>query len=183
MIFSKYSANPKPMKKIYLIILIALSFNGLIFSQKVPEFKLTKDGVKPVIVEFDSSFIAPVIYIRVKEYIAINNRYPESVTRIDEENSLLKFSCYKKDAWKIRGDNVDHLYNMQYTFKVEIKDYKCRITFDTDEDRYQFWYNDDGTIMERFRESEATFENTINETLTSLYNHIIGTKEEPEDEW
>jgi hypothetical protein len=171
------------MKKIYFILFAVISFEGFVFSQAIPEFKLTKDGVKPVVANLDSAYNAYLIYTRVKEWIALNYKYPKSATRIDEENSVVKFSCYSKEAWKIRRDKVDHWYNMQYTLKVEMKDFKCRFTFETDEDRYQFWYNDDGTLMEEFKESEATFENTINEKLASVYNHIIGTEEEPEDDW
>lgn len=171
------------MKKIYLILFVILSFNGYIFSQTVPEFKLTKDGIKPVVIKFDTSYSASLIYTRVKEWIALNNKYPKSVTRIDNENSLIKFSCYAKEAWKIKKNNVDYWNEMQYTFMVEIKDYKCRITFASDEARYKFWYNDDGTLKEKFKESEATFNATVNETLTSLYNHIIGAEKIQTDDW
>ena len=171
------------MKIIYLILFVILSFNGFIFSQTVPEFKLTKDGIKPVVIEFDTSYSANFIYTRVKEWIALNNKYPKSVTRIDNENSLIKFSCYKKEAWIIKKNNIDYWNEMQYTFTVEIKKSKCRITFATDEVRYKFWYNEDGTLIERFKESEATFESTVNETLTSLYNHIIRTEKTQTDDW
>ena len=82
------------MKKIYLILFVVLSYSGFIYAQTVPEFKLTKDGIKPVVIEFDTSYSASLIYTRVKEWIALNNKYPKSVTRIDNENSLIKFSCY-----------------------------------------------------------------------------------------
>lgn len=171
------------MKKIYLILFVVLSYSGFIDAQTVPEFKLTKDGIKPVVIKFDTSYSANLIYTRVKEWIALNNKYPKSVTRIDNENSLIKFSCYKKDAWISNINNVDYWNEMQYTFKVEIKKAKCRITFASDEERYKFWYNDDGTLKERFKESEATFESTVNETLTSLYNHIKGTEKTPAEDW
>lgn len=171
------------MKKIYLILVVILSFNGLIFSQKVPKFKLTKDGMKPIVVNFDTNYTANVIYTKIKEWIAENNRYPESVTRIDKENSQIKFSSFKKEAWKIRDNNYDYWNQMKYTFNVDIKDYKCRITFDTEEDRYKFWYNDDGTLKGRFKESEASFENTVNETLASLYKYIVTPQKPKTDDW
>jgi hypothetical protein len=171
------------MKKIYLILSVILSFNGLIFSQKAPSFKLTKDGMKQIVVNFDTNFTANVIYTKIKEWIALNNKFPESVTRIDKENSLIKFSCFKKDAWKIRDNNFDYWNEMKYTFAVEIKDYKCRITFDTDEDRYKFWYNDNGTLKDRFKESETSFENTVNETLASLYKYMVTPPKPKKDDW
>ncbi len=171
------------MKKIYLILSVILSFNGLIFSQKTPTFKLTKDGMKPIVVNFDTNFTANVIYTKIKEWIALNNKFPESVTRIDKENSLIKFSCFKKDAWKIRDNNFDYWNEMKYTFAVEIKDYKCRITFDTEEDRYKFWYNENGTLKDRFKESEKSFENTVNESLASLYKYMITPPKPKTDDW
>lgn len=171
------------MKRIFLILFALLSFNGFIFSQKIPEFKLTKDGIKPLIIELDSGYNANLIYTRIKEWIALNNKYPGSVTRVDKENSQIKFSCYKKDAFKITDNNTDYWNEMQYTFLVDIKDYRFRIIFDTNENRYDFWFNDDGTVKPRFKGSKASFENTVNETLTSLYKHIKGLDQTKTDEW
>ena len=171
------------MKKVLLILIVIISFSGFIFSQATPEFKLTKEGIKPLIIEFDSGYTANVIYTRIKEWIALNNRYPSSVTRIDKQDELIKFSCYEKYAWKITNNNIDYWNELKYTFTVEIKDYKCRITFESDEDRYDFWYNEDGTLKERFKGSEASFENTVNKTLTSLYDHIVGAEEKQSDDW
>jgi hypothetical protein len=171
------------VKKINLILFIVLSFNSLIYSQKVPEFKLKKDGIKPLVIEFDTSYNASFIYSRVKEWIALNNRYPKSVTRIDKVDSLIKFSCYTKDGWKSKINNVDYWNELQYTLMVEIKDFKCRITFASDADRYKFWYNNDGTLKQDFKESKATFEDTVNKTLKSLYNYIVSTENTKTDDW
>lgn len=171
------------MKKICFILFVFLFSGRFTFSQTVSKFNLTKEGINPIVIEFDTSFTANIIYTRVKEWIKLNNKSPESVTRVDNENSLIKFSCYKKEAWKIKKNNLDFWNEMQYTFTVEIKKSKCRITFATDEGRYKFWYNDDGTLMEKFKDSEATFESTVNETLTSLYNHIISTEKKQTDDW
>src|ERR1035437_10145586 len=122
----------KPMKRVNLIILVMLSFNGFIFSQTTPKFKLTKDGTKLVVISFDTSYSAHLIYTKVKEWIKSNNKHPESVIRIDTENSLIKFSHYKEKAWKLKPNGTDIWYEMQYTFTVDIKKAKCRVTFATD---------------------------------------------------
>jgi len=171
------------MKKILLIFIVFISLGGFVFCQAAPEFKLTKEGIEPLIIEFDSGYSANIIYTRIKDWIALNNRYPSSVTRIDKQDELIKFSCYEKYAWNIKNNNIDYWNELKYTFTVEIKDYKCRITFESDEDRYEFWYNEDGTLKERFKESEATFESTVNKTLASLYDHIVGADEEKSDDW
>jgi hypothetical protein len=165
------------------MLFVSLLFTGFTFSQTSPKFKMTKDGVKPVVITFDTSYTASLIYTRVKEWISLNNKSPKSVTKVDTENSLIKFSCYKEKAWHIKNAGVDLWNDLAYTLTVEMKTGKCRITFATDETRYKVWYNTDGTLKKNFKESESTFENTINETLTSLYNHIKGEKKKAKDEW
>lgn len=171
------------MKKIFLILFVILSICGFVFSQKVPEFKLTKDGIKPIVIEFDAGYTDSVIYTRIKEWILLNYKSPKSVTRIDNENVLIKFSYYTKDGWKTKINDFDYWYDLQYTFTVEIKDFKCRITFDSEESRYKFWYNENGSLKENFKESESTFQNSVNKTLTSLYNYIIGNVQKETDDW
>ena len=171
------------MKRIMTIILILLSFNGFIFSQSVPKFKLTKDGMKPVVITFDTSYSAHLIYTKVKEWIKSNSKHPESLIRIDNENSLVKFSFYKDKAWKLKTNGTDIWNEMQYTFTIDIKKAKCRVTFATDEVRYKVWYNKDGSLNKKFKDSEASFENTVNETLTSLNNYLKNTKKKTTDDW
>jgi hypothetical protein len=169
------------MKKLILILLSVLFIHGTGFSQAAPKFKITKDGIKPVIVTFDTSYHAHLIYTRVKEWISLNNTNPNAATRIDNENSLVKFSCYKEKAWRIKNNDVDYWNDLKYTLTVDIKDAKCRISFDSDDTRYKVWFAKDGTLLKNFKESDTTFENTINETLTSLYNHIKGAKKKADD--
>jgi len=169
------------MKKICLILVGFVSIHGLIFSQTAPKFKVTKDGIKPVVITFDTSYHANLIYTRVKEWISANNKSPKAVTKIDTENSLVKFSCYKEKGWRINNKGVDFWNDLAYTLTVEIKPAKCRITLGTDEVRYKVWYAKDGSLIKNFKESEDTFEATINETLTSLYTYIKGSKKKTDD--
>lgn len=171
------------MKKIYFIAIIIVSLNGLGFSQTAPKFDLTKDGFKPVVIQFDTSFSENLIYTRIKEWIVLNNKNPLSVTKIDNANSLIKFSCYKPQAWKTNKNGIDYWNELQFTFSVEIKKAKCRVSFASEETRYKYWYNPDGTLIERFKESETAFENTVNETLQSIYSHIVGTDKPKADDW
>ena len=171
------------MKTIYLTLLIPLFFIGSGLSQIIPKFKSSKDGIKPVVITLDTSYSANLIYVRVKEWISLNNKSPKAVTKIDNENSLVKFSCYKEKAWRIKNKGVDYWNDLQYTLTVEIKKGRCRVSYDSDDTRYKVWYNKDGSLIKNFKEAEATYETTVNETLTSLYNHIKGTKKKSTDDW
>lgn len=171
------------MEKVILFLFVFQTFNGIVLSQKAPKFDLTKDGIAPVVMQFDTSFSENLIYTRIKEWIAINNKSPQSVTRIDNPNSLIKFSCYKPKAWRSDKNGIEYWNELQYTVTVEIKKAKCRVSFATDETRYQFWYNDNGSLKDKFKVSEGDFERTVNETLTSLFSHIKSPAQQKTDEW
>lgn len=171
------------MRKIVSTLLISCVFCGFIFSQTTPKFNLTKDGVAPIVLTFDTSYSANKIYTNAKSWNASLIKYPQSAIRVDKENAQLKFAGHVEQAWKIRDNNFDHWYTMEYILNIEIKDGRCRVTFETPEVRYKVWYNASGTILPKFKDSEATFETTINGLLTSLYNHIKNIPKKVEDNW
>jgi hypothetical protein len=171
------------MKKPYLLFLIILSFNGLAISQKAPAFNLTKDGVKPVVLTFDASFSSNQIYTRIKEWITVTYKNPKSVTRMDTENSMVKIGSFITKAWKIRDNGIDYWNDLEYTLTIEIKEARCRVTFATPDTRWKVWYTKDGIVIKKFKDSEATFEASINELLTSLNEYIKGPKKKVADEW
>jgi hypothetical protein len=171
------------MKKIYLISLIIISFGGSIFSQAAPAFILTKDGVKPVVLNFDASCTSNLIYSRIKEWVVATYKYPKSVTRIDTENKLVKIGSIKEKAWKIRSNNIDYWNDLEYTLTIDIKDAKCRVTFETNDVRWKVWFNKNGVLIKNFKDAKTSFEASINELLTSLNNQIKGSKKKNTDDW
>lgn len=171
------------MKKLFILFLILGICNGLTFSQGTPKFNLTEEGVKPVVLTFDASFTANQIYTKVKEWVKLTLKDPKSATRIDKENQLIKIGVFKEKAYKIRDNNFDYWYDLEYTLTIEIKDAKCRVIFATPEVKYKVWYNKDGSTIKKFKDAEATFETTINEPLTALYKHIKEPKKVVKDDW
>lgn len=170
------------MKKI-LLLLIVVAYCGFSNAQKTPRFNLTKDGVDPVVLTFDASFSANQIYTKAKGWNFSKNKHPQSSIRVDKENTQLKLAGYIEKGWKIRANNFDHWYPLDYALNIEIKDGRCRVSFETPETRYKIWYNKDGSVISKFKDSEATFEATINELLTSLYIFIKTTPKPKEDNW
>ena len=171
------------MKKLIIVILILGNYNGFIFSQAVPKFKLTPDGVKPVVLNFDASFTASLIYTRVKEWVKLALKDPKTAVRIDKENTMIKVGVFKDKAYKIRDNNFDYWYDLEYTLTIEIKDTKCRVIFATPEVKYKVWYNKDGSTIKKFKDAEAAFETTINEPLTAIYKQIKEPKKVVKDDW
>lgn len=171
------------MKKLCFILILGILCGSALAQSNPPKFNLTKDGVSPVVLTFDESFTTSKIYARLKTWNASLIKYPETAIRVDKENVQVKFAGYKDNAWKIRANNFDHWYTMQYTLNVEIKDGRCRVLFETPETRFKVWYNADGSIIPKFKESEASFETTINSLLNSLYTHIKNPPKKAEDNW
>jgi hypothetical protein len=171
------------MKKVSMILILGILCGFAISQTNPPRFNLTKDGVNPVVLNFDESFTASKIYARLKTWNASLIKYPETAIRVDKENVQVKFAGYKDNAWKIRANNFDHWYTVQYTLNVEIKDGRCRVLFETPETKYKVWFNADGSTIPKFKESEASFEATINTLLTSLYTHIKNPPKKAEDNW
>jgi len=170
------------MKKVLSTLILFGISCGFTFSQ-APKVNLTKDGVKPVVLSFDASVSINQIYTKAKSWNASLVKYPKSTIRIDKENIQVKHGGYIEKAWKIRDNNFDHWYPMEYTLNIEIKDGKCRVTFATTEDGYKIWFAANGTTIKKFKDAKATFEATINALLTSLYNHIKSTPKKTEDSW
>ena len=171
------------MKKLFFPIIILFSFIGFGTAQTIPKFNLTKDGIKPVILTFEG-YTSYQIYNKVKEWVKESfKENPQGAIRADKQYSLIKVGSYKDKGWKIRTNDFDHWYVLEYTLTMEIKDGKCRVTFETPETKYKVWYNSNGTIIPKFKPSEESFEATMNEMLTSLYNTIKGQKKQEKDDW
>lgn len=171
------------MKKLFIVLFILGVFCDFISAQTTPKFNLTKDGVSPVVLNFDAGVTAGQIYTKVKEWVATTYKNSQGSIRVDTENTLVKVGAFKQKAWKIRDNNYDYWYDLEYTLTIEIKDAKCRVTFATPEVRYKVWYNKDGSTIAKFKDSVATFEATINEVLTSLYKYIKEPKKVVKDDW
>lgn len=171
------------MNKLLSTLLLSIFICISVFSQSSPKFDLTKDGVKPVVLTFDAGLSAYQIYTKAKTWNASMVKYPQSAIRVDKESTQLKFGGNIEEAWKIRDNSIDHWYPLVYTLNVEIKDGRCRVTFETEEVRYKVWYNADGSTIPKFKDSEASFEASINLLLSSLNTHIKDVPKKVEDNW
>jgi hypothetical protein len=168
------------MKKIVILLLVLISVKGNMFSQTVSKFSLTKDGVSSVVLNFDKSLTADILYKKIKEWAAQN---PNTKIRIDQVNTQVKVGLLKEKAWKITENNFDHWYDLKFTLTIDIKDAKCRVSFDTEETRQKVWFNKDGSVNKKFKETKTSFESTINDPLQKLYNHIVEKKKAAKDDW
>ena len=173
------------MKTIFLSVFFINVWVGFCFSQiAIPaKFTVTKDGIKPVVLAFDASYTADKIYSKAKTWNPSVVKYPEAATRIDKTNEQLKYGGYIEQAWKINDNNFDHWYQMEYTLNIEIKDGKCRVSFESPEEKYKVWFNSDGTLIKKFSVSKASLETSINKLLTSLYTYIKDEPKKATDNW
>lgn len=175
------------MKNIFAIILIAGAFDS-IQGQELPKFDLTKDGVNPIIIQVDS-MDAEKIYQKTIKWIQESYKDPQQVLKANIENEKIRIEAFKSNAWYYMSLGTKYLYDMDYTFEIEFKDRKIRLTYTPGQFwaqgkrglTYESFYKSAGEIRPAYKESEISLEQTMNELRDSLYNYL--TKKNKSNDW
>jgi hypothetical protein len=170
------------MKKFLLSILLLTTTS--LFAQDIPKFELTKDGVQPIVVVIDS-FNAQTIYKKTLNWVKENYKNPKEALKADIENETVRIDGFKKNAWFYKSLGMKQEYDMEYSFLIDIKDNKIRLTFTVG----QFWGDDkkttydyttffksSGEIRGAYKDAKPSLEQSMNDLVFSLYNYIKGSK-------
>jgi hypothetical protein len=170
------------MKKLFLLAFVSISI--ISFSQDTARFELTKDGVLPIVVNLDS-LNAKTIYSKTLNWIQVNYKNPKEVLKTNVENETIRIDAFKKNAWFYKSLGMKQEYDMEYSFLIDIKDNKIRLTFTVG----QFWGDDkkttydyttffksSGEIRGAYRDAKPSLEQSMNDLVSSLCNYIKGTK-------
>jgi hypothetical protein len=170
------------MKYLFLLLL-TLTFNSA-KSQILPKFELTIDGVEAIIVNIDSTD-SKTIYSKSKNWIQEFYKNPDEVLKTNIENEKLRVNGFKKDAWHYKSLGYVNSYDLEYTFEIDIKDNKIRLTFTPGQSwagnqkvefTYKTFYNKKDELKNVYKEAKSSFEESMNEIVLSLYNYIKNKK-------
>jgi hypothetical protein len=170
------------MKKVFLAAMYFVVTN--VFGQEIPKFELTKDGVQPIIVSIDS-FNAQTIYKKTINWVKENYKNPKEVLKADIENESVRIDGFKKNAWFYKSLGMKQEYDMEYSFSIDIKDNKIRLTFtigqfwgDNKKTAYDYttFFKKDGELRGAYKDAKPSLEESMNELVSSLYNYIKGNK-------
>lgn len=170
------------MKKLFLLVFVSISI--ISYSQDTTKLELTKDGVLPIVVKLDS-FNAKSIYTKTLNWIQVNYKNPKEVLKTNVENETIRIDGFKNNAWFYKSLGMKQEYDMEYSFLIEIKESKIRLTFTPG----QFWadnkkvsydyttfFKSSGELRGAYKDAKPSMEQSMNDLVSSLYNYIKGTQ-------
>ena len=96
-------------------------------SQDLPKFELTKDGVRPIVVNIDS-FSITTLYQKTLNWVQENYKNPKEVLKTNIENETIRIDGYRKNAWFYKSLGMKQEYDMEYSFLIEFKQGRIRLT-------------------------------------------------------
>lgn len=171
------------MKK--LLPFIFLFLPAFIYSQNIEKFELTKEGVKPVVIEFDS-LNASQLYTKAMNWVQETYKNPEVVLKTKIENEKLRVDGISKAAWFYKGMGMTMYYDVEYSFHIEIKDEKVRLSFTFGNtwgdgkssylDYTKLW-KEDGEFYRMYRDTKPGMDKMMNDLSLSFYTYMKGKKQ------
>lgn len=172
------------MKRIILLSVITIS--SFCYGQKLV---LKPTGFEPVVFQVDS-IKAPTIYKRAMDWIQLTYKNPKEVLKASIENESIRLEGFTGNAFvrTFKSGNKSN-YGLYYTLEIYIKDGRYRFVFTpnqivTDDNTkiFRFGIPDffDGKVDingNSYEGCASTLESSTNELALSLYNYILGKKE------
>ena len=91
-----------------LLLTITFLISGITFGQNIPELKLTRDSVEPIIVKTDS-LTKPEIYKKALNWVQETYKNPDKVLVIEKDNKLAEElkNKYSNNIQIINDDVLD----------------------------------------------------------------------------
>lgn len=172
---------------VFTVIALCIANTGA-FSQGYPKFELTSAGVEPIVVQFDSMSMA-VLYTKAHKWVLKTYKNPDKVLKANIPNEELRMSGYKEGAYFFKGLGKSYC-DLEYTFIIQVKDQKVRLTFTPENSYYQGskaalpqgFFKKDGTLPNMYKDVKPSLEQTMNELVLSLCDFLNG-KGQGKDDW
>lgn len=168
------------MKKIFLFLLVILT-TQLIYCQKIPQLKLTVNGVEPIVVK-TQDLNKTAIYNKTLAWVNTNYLDPKNAIKENSVNTKIKVEGFKRRAWYYKSMGIKNYNHMLYTIEVVCNDGDFEFNyligdFFIDEGQsaqydYKMFFKKDGSVRKQYIEAIPSIEKTMNELLISLYNYI-----------
>ena len=178
------------MKK--TLLLIALAFIGSATAQTNEQFKLTQDGVAPIVQEIEGKTAAD-LYNSSVNWVQTTFKNPDKVLKAKIENESIRVDGYKAQAWYYTSIGIKNYYNMQYSITVSFKEGKYRMEFTIGDFTtntgqkltysYPTFFKKDGSVRGTYEEAVPSLEASMNELADALYNYLSGKTQAESSDW
>ena len=174
------------------LLLIAMTFTGIATAQTNEQFKLTREGVAPIVQEIEGKTAAD-LYNSAINWVQSTYKNPDKVLKAKIENESIRIDGYKSSAWYYTSIGIKNYYNMQYSINVSFKEGKYRMEytigdFTTNTGQkltysYPTFFKKDGTIRGTYDEAVPSLEASMNELANSLFNYLSGKTQSDNSDW
>ena len=171
------------MKTLFFLLLF-VSFAA--YGQDLPMFELTKEGIKPVVLEFPNKN-AEELYKKSLKWVKDVYKNPSEVLKNDTPNEKIRIEGYKQNIIHIVSIGK-YYYNAIYTLEIDFKDNKTRLTlsfnkFTRTKSNSLYlsdFHKDNGEIRKMYAPAKADLENYMNKLKSAYYNYVLSDKK---DDW
>ena len=179
------------MRKI-LIILGLILLTKIAFSQQIPSFELTKNGIASIEVKVDS-LNASELYKRTLSWIQEFYKDEKNVSKTEIANQKIKIGGVKKNAWHYATTDMTIQYDVEYTLNIDFEYNKmiisCELgkTWDYSSGKvansyfidYRKIWKENGELHKIYKEAKPGIDQMMNELSHSLITYL---KDYPEIE-
>jgi hypothetical protein len=180
------------MKNLFIVLLFVL-FHPIIKAQdsikviSIPKFELTNKGlVQPIVIIIDSSNTAD-LYKKTLNWVQETYKNPEKVLKTKIENEKIRVDGIKTGAWYYKMYGLASYCDVEYSFNIEFKDNKVRLSFDfgstylsldgsTTVFDYTKMYKENGKVYKVYEHTQEGMDQMMNELSLSLYNYLTVKK-------
>ena len=174
----------------HLLLTLAASLGTIVFGQN-DQFKLTKEGVAPIVVEVEGKTAAD-LYQSAINWVQTTYKNPDKVLKAKIENESIRIDGFASNAWWYKSMGIKNYYDMEYSITISFKEGKYRVEitigdFFTNGQkltyRYPTFFKGDGSVRSSYEDAVPSLEETINNLNNSLYNYISGKTKSEDSDW
>ena len=179
------------MKRILLFTLTILISN-LSIGQEIPELKLTRNGVEPIVVQVDS-LTASETYKKALNWVQETYKNPDKVLKANITDEKIRIDGFATDAWWYKSLGIRNSYNMEYTIEISFKDGRYRFEymigqFYIDGGQkvlydYRTFFKKSGDVRKSYKDAVPSLELTMNSLSKSFYKYVTGKTTEKDSDW
>ncbi|MEQ3501124.1 DUF4468 domain-containing protein [Tenacibaculum sp. SSH1-16] len=174
------------MKK--LLLLPILFFAISTSCQEIPQLKLSRDGIKPIIVEV-KGMKAPEIYNNALNWVQEYYNTPDYVLKANIPNKKIRVNGLEKNAWWYKALGSKMYYDIEYNLEISFKEGKYRFYIDIKNANsvgtgYKtFFKKKTGKVKRAAKDAVPSLEKTINNLSLSFYNYVTGKTVTKDEDW
>lgn len=174
---------------IFLLLVLAQFANA----QDYPKFVLTKDGVEPIVVEFDSMSSA-TLHAKAFKWIQKSYKSPQDVIKANLEGEEIRIEGFKEGALYYTTMGKKIFLDTEYILTIQFKDRRVRLIYQPG----QFWitgystkasmdyttfFKKSGELKGAYSDCKPSLEESMNEVATSLCDFLNDMGEKAKDDW